>query len=444
MKKSSKIFVIVLIFIFIIIFKQNKVLGVSEIPRVYFDGNISNMLEKTDEREIKITFISKDVNFDCYAKLKIQGTSSIYYDKKNYNIDLYKDNEYQEKFKIDVGKEWGKQNKYCLKANWIDKTHARNIVSARITAKIQKKYGVFENTPNYGVIDGFPVEIYSNNEFLGLYTWNIPKADWLWNLDEDKENNLAFEGKFWTESVAFREQIEDISESGWEITVGEENQENIDKFNRVIKFVSTSTDEKFVKNFESYINKDAMLNYIIMVYAMEGIDNLGKNLIMVTYDGLIWYPSLYDMDCTWGTYVEGNLAQNYDHLPEYEGNELINRVISNFKQDIKNRWFELRKNILTRKGILDEFDKFINSIPQETYEREKEKYKDIPGYGINQISLFVDYRLKYVDEIISGKRKNIRKAFIYFSIIIFIILLIALTIKKHKTKKKVVNRKQGM
>ena len=63
MKKSSKIFVIVLIFIFIIIFKQNKVLGVSEIPRVYFDGNISNMLEKTDEREIKITFISKDVNF---------------------------------------------------------------------------------------------------------------------------------------------------------------------------------------------------------------------------------------------------------------------------------------------------------------------------------------------------------------------------------------------
>ena len=26
-----------------------------------------------------------------------------------------------------------------------------------------------KNAPNYGFIDGFPVEIYLNNEYLGLY-----------------------------------------------------------------------------------------------------------------------------------------------------------------------------------------------------------------------------------------------------------------------------------
>ena len=283
----KKIIIFVLILFIGIIIKQNKVFGVSELPKIYFEGNISNMTDKKDERKIKVKYTSSDVNFDCYAKLKIQGTSSIYYEKKNYNIEFYKDKDYEEELNVDVGKNWGEENKYCLKANWIDKTHSRNIISARIAAKIQKKYGVFENTPNYGLIDGFPVEIYSNNEFLGLYTFNIPKDAWLWNLDEENENNLVFEGGDWTNQVYFKEKIEsleNLEESGWEILVGEESEENIDKFDRLIEFVNSSTDSEFIENFDSYLNKDATLNYIIMVYMMQGMDNLGKNMMMVTYD----------------------------------------------------------------------------------------------------------------------------------------------------------------
>ena len=408
-KRRKKIILKVVFIAILFLLKLNctEVKAFEGIPRVYFEGDISNMTEKTDERQIKLKFNSSEINFETNAEIKIQGTSSLGYEKKNYNITLYKDDNYEDKEKVDVGQGWGEQSKYCLKANWIDKTHSRNIVSARITAKIQNKYGLFTNTPNNGVINGFPIEIYSNNEFLGLYTWNIPKADWLWGLDEDDPNNIALVGDDWTEEVAFKKEITTFDEAKWEVEIGEENQDTIDKFNRVINFVNNSSDEEYVRDFEQYLNKDATLNYIVMVYAMKGSDNLGKNMIMVTYDGKVWYPSLYDLDSTWGTLSDGSLSENYDYIPDDAKNKLITRTIQCFSNDLAKRWFELREDILTKDNILAEFNNFINSIPQESYQKEEERWGEIPGYGIDQIEEFLDYRLEYIDNLMIEKLDNI-------------------------------------
>ena len=107
-------------------------------------------------------------------------------------INSRKDSSFEEKLKIDFG--WGKQNKYCLKANWIDKTHSRNVVTAKIAGKVQKKYNLFNDSPNNGAIDGFPIEVYLNDEFLGLYTMNIPKDAWMFNMDEDNEKHTVVVG----------------------------------------------------------------------------------------------------------------------------------------------------------------------------------------------------------------------------------------------------------
>ena len=137
-----------------------------ELPKVYFVGDIADMNSKEDVRDIKLKYESKDLHFEAYTKIKIQGTSSLAYEKKNYTINLYEDEAYENKMGVDVG--FGSESKYCLKANWIDRTHARNIVTARLTSDIQKKYNLFMDTPNNGVIDGFPIEVYINGEFLGL------------------------------------------------------------------------------------------------------------------------------------------------------------------------------------------------------------------------------------------------------------------------------------
>ena len=235
------------------------------------------MSKKSDERIILLKYESENLQFEKYAKIKVQGSSSLKYEKKNYTINLYNDEECKDKSKIAIKENWGEQSKYCLKANWIDKTHSRNIVSARIARKIQQKYGVLSETISNGLIDGFPVEIYANNEFLGLYTLNIPKDAWLWSMDKKNSNHIVIEGTSYKDETLFKKTIDDFDSSGWEIENGDETDEGkkiiTEKMNRLIDFVQNSTDEEFVNNFEEYFDKDSALNYLIGLYVFDAKDN---------------------------------------------------------------------------------------------------------------------------------------------------------------------------
>jgi hypothetical protein len=47
-----------------------------------------------------------------------------------------------------------------------------------------------------------------------------------------------------------------------------------------------------------------------------GADSYGKNQIYMTYDGIKWYASLYDLDTTWGAYWNGETMVPYDYPRE--------------------------------------------------------------------------------------------------------------------------------
>ena len=138
----------------------------TSIPKLDLIGNISAMEEKDDERVISFQYDDGQQIRTGYAEIKVQGNSSLAYEKKNYTIKLYSDSECKDKLLLDLG--WGKENKYCLKANWVDRTQARNVVTANLAAQAQEQYGILLQAPNHGLTDGVPVEIYSNGQFLGF------------------------------------------------------------------------------------------------------------------------------------------------------------------------------------------------------------------------------------------------------------------------------------
>ena len=393
MKKTIKLLFIILISLSLNI----KDIKAEDLPKVYFEGNMSKMTKKSDEREIKIKYVSEELNFEAYAKIKPQGTSSLAYEKKNYTIKLYKDKEYENKLKIDTGLGWGKQYKFCLKANWIDKTHARNIVTARIASNIQDKYNLFENTPNNGVIDGYPVEIYLNDEFLGLYTWNIPKDAWMFNMDEDNENHIVLGSEGYEDANFFKGKA---TFDNWSVEAGPETDETLVKLNKLIDFIKDSSDEEFKENIDNHLNLDSTLNYYIMLNFAELVDNTAKNMLIVTYDGKIWYPSLYDLDTSWGTQFNGQTTLDYerDMILNYQSSLLFTKLEKNFPNEIANRYFELRKDILTKENVMKEFNNFYNSIPKETLKKEQERWENIPGYDLDQIKEFLNVRTPLVDE----------------------------------------------
>ncbi len=385
----------------------------SSLPTIYFYGDISNMESKSDVRKLFVSYESDTLNFETYAKLKIQGSSSLSYEKKNYNIEFYKDNDFKNKNAINLG--WGAESKYCLKANWIDKTHARNIVTARLASLVQERYSLFENTPNYGLIDGYPAEIYINGEFLGLYTVNIPKSAWMFNMDEENENHIVLSGNSWTEGTEF---YEEATFADWEVEVGKENEETLEKLNRLIRFVLYSSDEDFKNHINEYFNLNSLLNYYVLLEYASLIDNSAKNMLLVTYDGQIWYTSLYDLDTSWGTVYHGlNTIEDYTTISGAPQSNLFTRLVKNFGPELSKRYFALRENILTTENVLNLFNAFESQIPEESFLKESNRWSNIPGYDIDQIKDFLETRTPVLDKYFLELNNNLEEVKIKYQIL---------------------------
>ena len=395
-----------------------KVNNTDGVPVIYFDGNFSG-ISKDNEKNVKIRYESKEKTFEGYTSIKWQGSSSISYPKKNYTIKLYKDEKEEEKLKVNF-KNWGEENKFCLKANYIDFTQARNVVSARIGGSLENENRPVDS-PNNGCIDGFPVKIVINGLYQGLYTLNIPKDGWMFGMDEDNPNHMVWCAEHNNRGIdntneirvcEFRELAKG-NEEDWSLEFPKEQSDyNLAALNRVIKFVKDSSDEEFITKFEEYFNKEATLNYYIFQYFSCGIDGLANNMLMVTYDGNIWYPSLYDMDSTWGLYTDGSKLLSDDTLcpDEYkETNSLLwPRIEKLFAKDLYRQYKELRLNQLSEDNIIKEFEQFKNESNSKLYDVEKEIWPDIPSKDITsfeQIEDFVKNRAVYVDKCFEKKFK---------------------------------------
>lgn len=387
-----------------------KVDSTDGVPVIYFDGDF-NGISKDNKKNVKIKYDSKENSFEGYTSIKWQGTSSLSYPKKNYTIKLYKDKSEKEKLKVNF-KNWGEENKFCLKANYIDFTQARNVVSARIAGSLESENNRSVDSPNNGCIDGFPVKVVINGLYQGLYTLNIPKDGWMFGMDEDNPNHMVWCAEQQSGSCEFRNLAEG-NEEDWSLEFPKKQSDyNLAALNRVIEFVKDSSDEEFITKFEEYFDKEATFNYYIFQYFSCGIDGLAKNMLMVTYDGKVWYPSLYDMDSTWGLYWDGSKLLSYDTScpDEYEStNSLLwERVEKLFEKDLYKQYKALRLNQLSEDNIIKEFEQFKNESNSKLYDIEKEIWPDTPSKDITsfeQIEDFVKNRAIYVDKCFEEKFK---------------------------------------
>ena len=384
----------------------------TDLPRVFFTGDITGM-SKDVSKDLKFKYISKTAQYEGIANMKWQGSSSLNYPKKNFTIKLYTDETKVEKMKK-AFRNWGEQNKFCLKANYIDHTHARNIVSAKIWGEIVQSRADYQelplelrNSPNNGAIDGFPIKLYMNGKYEGLYTWNIPKDGWMFNMDKTNTNHVVLcdEVNNSTGAASFRAPWNGNAE--WSLEFPDTLSDSVKtSFDNLISFIMNSTDDDFKSNLSNYLDVQSVIDYYIYAYFMCGLDSLGKNLIMMKYDTK-WYASMYDMDSTWGLFWNGAsvVSSEYKCPEEYQCNNnlLFERIVNNFADDIRNRYFELRQNVLSLDNVIIKFETFGDKISKDLYEEDYEIYSGIPGkaFTIKQIKNFARERATYVDNMLS-------------------------------------------
>ena len=413
-------------------------------------------------------------NFQSFAKMRIQGGTSknSSYLKKNYAIKLYEDRDCTVKNKVTLVDSWGDEHKYVLKANWIDATHSRNLATASIWSDVvgsratSQYVSPRENVDlmiNNGAVDGYPVMLYFNNEYFGLYTLNIPKDKWLFGMKKSNTQGLLFaegtakksNGSLY-ESTGFKELMEwdntTMSGSGWEVEYAYDETDTkwmADSMNEAISVVmntygklkdSMSLAEKqairnqFREQIPNHLDIDGCIDYMIFLHCIQGFpDNSTKNVIWSTYDGKIWSPNAYDLDTTWNLSWDGKIGDfngnplshetggfwiNGWYRANLRGNALFEAILLFYAEEVQNRYNELRAENapLSNENITSTFTAFVNQIPSSLYEKDAEMYPTIPSVGktdLNQILTFANKLLAFMDGEYNGEKMEHNKN--YFS-----------------------------
>ena len=367
------------------------------IPILYLTGDTTGM-----SKDVAVTLNWAYGENSGSCTLKWQGSSSLAYEKKNYTIKL--------DTAIEVVEGWGSQKKYCLKANYIDHTHARNIVSARLWAQIvasrSSVHSNLKTCPNYGAVDGFPIAIVLNGEFHGLYTWNIPKDAWMFNMGSGTQEAVICADDANYPAVDLRvhsmvngddhelEYVTDENNAAWVAT----------SLNRVIDMLVDSYGANLDSTIATYLDWESAIDYYIFTVIIDGRDMTGKNYIMATWNGTKWVFSAYDMDSTYGLDWNGAAI-----LPPHEGvtfesfrKNRVMELVYRFKTNaLKARYKKLRETVLSEYAINLAFENFGCGIPSVLLNEDARKWPSIPSTSVNttdQILRWLHHRLAIVDK----------------------------------------------
>lgn len=141
----------------------------------------------------------------------------------------------------------------------------------------------------------------------------------------------------------------------------------------LIDWVDNSTDEQFVAEFEDHFHKDYTLRYFLLVMVLGMVDNLGKNMMLDSYDGKIWMPRFYDCDtiCSYDNSgaikfdVDIEMAQGYWNT---SSSRLWTRVRDLFHDELVVKYNDMRQNGLSFESLMNVFyNEQIAKIPQKYY-----------------------------------------------------------------------------
>ena len=363
-------------------------------------------------------------NLEGTATLKWQGQSSLAFPKKNFTI------KFDKKFIAKDG--WLADDTFVLKGNFNDFSQARNVVSAEIWAKIVKSRNwnyvpladndgslIIDNTTDgfnvyedimpglhgTGAVDGFPVMLVVNGEYYGLYSFVLKKKAETFGFgnsnleyalscertpDNQNQNSVAFKG------------LADLNgkDFDFEYTKSDEDEANAKvSFNNMISKVIEATGDSYESVIENYLDIDSVIDYMIFTSLISAADGITKNYLMLSYNGIKWYFSAYDLDSTFGNWQDGWLSQQPSGVPTLadwnRSNRAMHLVYTYGKDRLKARYKELRNGILSVENVRRMFIDYVSDISHALKDEELKLWPQTPASEVHNINQIVEhYRLR--------------------------------------------------
>lgn len=399
---------------------------IAALPRIDLDGSFEGM-SKQDRIKLRFSFRDADRAFACIAYTTWQGHSTLTDEKKNYIVRLFTDDELTEKNRMELQPGWQNEHKYVLKANYRDMSLCRNLSCAGIWAQMaESRAGVPERlarTSHYGAVDGFPVRVYHDGEFIGLYTMNLHKDDDLYGMYEGAREAVVICNRAGTPAGLFREEAafsaEDWEEGDWEIEycgTQEDSEWVKESFNELVRFVMTADDETFRNRLGEYLDVNSAIDYLIFIYAMGLTESADKDLTLIRYEDTPWIMTVYDMEDAFGLTNAGSEVLGADvFLPEKNetgwttdtGSLLWDRLMNIFSEEIIARYRGLRGDVLTEENISAEVRAIRDAVPESLTEADYALYPNREKVSGDKdlILNYIHGRLLLLDDALLGVTK---------------------------------------
>ena len=333
------------------------------VMRIVGDVNLVNQTNnKKFEVPVDIYFYSaygKEYDFIIYqCGLRIQGTSSTTYPRKNYRIYFSRSTKYGTKlyvngvevadFKYSFKPGARPIDIFCLKADFSDSSSTHNTGAVRVVNDIWKRCGWL--TPpqmaykgNYDVrigVDGFPIDLFYDNNgtgenvYLGKYNFNNEKSGsgiiYGFESIEGFNDEAALKGgrnkcicleflnnsetlclfgtsnmDTFDDALEFRFKADDT----W-ATAHEDDKAAVKRLWEWI-YSCKGNPTKFLNEYAEYFGNDSPFAWYLITDYFMAVDNRAKNMMLVTWDGKIWYFIPYDMDTVFGERNDSVLKYDY-------------------------------------------------------------------------------------------------------------------------------------
>lgn len=446
--------------------------------------NIDSMpTTKTDNKKAFFEFWDMQGNyFKKHAILNAQGNSSMYYVKKNIAVDLCDDEWVGEDTpKVRIG-EWVPQDSFHIKAYYTEFFRGVNAVAYKLYDKIVRTRGNMYDRPwkkalldmsNIGVTtksfgnpyvgefelltdtgarcfpDGFPVAIYLNGAFYGIFSYQLKKHRDNYHLNKSSANNVHLDGTLgantifngkdkidWTQfeirnpkglyaiggnkynADIKQEEIAGDSEINSWISIGSlpngttissKIKKDLQNTALVKKYIQNLADaipaikvamnkydssshtsenlNEFKSVFESYFDKDNLIDYIIISDITKNADGLNKNWQWFTYNGKKWWVGLYDCDQAFGGTPDGtNITTPLTTHLDTGINIPTGYIFRYYSDELNNRYkFLADKGIITSEYVFGELKNWTMRIGTSFYEKEYSKWSDSPCISDSEV-----------------------------------------------------------
>lgn len=400
-----------------------------------------NKVGDLDLRNVMMKFESDSINFEDAIVIAYQGNTSLLKPKKGFNIDTADKHRFPH---------WIEMDSFHLKGYYSDWMHARDLCANRLLEQVylsrpaaQRRPYMFANdfTTNfanradcnvYCHVDGFPVELYINNVYWGIYSVNIKKNRDNYLLSKNNTNHIQIEaandtdytvanfangGGGWA-NVEIRNPKADSGNTSFDEGVEPNAGEVKTAWQSFISKINAITGSTTRANLEAFINVPDWIDGIILSWFLNHTDNWCKNTLYTTWDSVHWSPLLYDMDNTWGIVsIDGDTAKPYNYNtfqhPDLPSGKTYTRcpwmvtLETILAQDIRNRYAELRNlGIFSVENVVRIFENWSNSTGYNNYKRDVARwtYPSNGGSaanfydGIPRVAQWVSGRLEYLDE----------------------------------------------